>query len=793
MADNMADDRTEGTEEMAGEQVVPTRQAAGTPPPSSPVVTGVDLDTIIRLLSQTRETIERQTAQATEERAQQAAQQLQSMSELKYTLKAELDAMETRVRDYTNDVCARVKWEVKREVEEPLQAMKHQLAAVTRDVEAYRQMMALSAVLTSLQGYVLVEGNAAPWALREQNLTEVASTSWSQQNMVEEEGPSAPPLFPSPPPNTKCIPKDQLGITDVAWAAVIDKRLAEYDGKVSWNAFQAQFETVARRQGWNDEEKAYKLVISLKGAAVEVLEHLTAAQMRSYACVVRALQRRFGCRQQPEVYCAQLKTRTRRRDESLPQLAQDIEVLVGGAYPMATEETIDMLAKDSFVDALNDKQLQVHVKQAGPHNIQEALVRAAEFEAFLLTTMPSYSMHRYRGEMTISPRHIHVRRTMAKRSPPSRRTSPDGFRGICWRCGLKGHRRNECTSGGANSSRSMEDHRRPIFQPCCRACGDEDLRSARDWNREYGPAGRRAAAQQDAMSPQYTRYQQVVAPIAMRVAGKINRCPVEMVVDTGSELTFIRKDLIVSCGVPKAGQKLCGVTGDCIPMRGPVWVSLNVGDMIERLPVFVAEMEDPCLLGLDYLARVEACVDLQRRRMTVRGHEVPLILGEHALVAQTHISHYHFISSCNTRHPTVTRKGGQASSATGSNTSHLEDLVQRSIKHLTMVLVTKKDGSKRFCVDYRALNAVTVIDAYPLPRIDDTLDALSKGLWHFNVMPFGLWNAPGCFELLMEQVLEGLQWKVALVYLDDVLVFGNTFEEELEYLTEVLCRFKAAT
>ncbi|ROT68914.1 hypothetical protein C7M84_012909 [Penaeus vannamei] len=46
-----------------------------------------------------------------------------------------------------------------------------------------------------------------------------------------------------------------------------------------------------------------------------------------------------------------------------------------------------------------------------------------------------------------------------------------------------------------------------------------------------------------------------------------------------------------------------------------------------------------------------------------------------------------------------------------------------------VVLVTKKDGSKRFCVDYRALNAVTVTDAYPLPRIDDTLDALSKVQW----------------------------------------------------------------
>ena len=90
-----------------------------------------------------------------------------------------------------------------------------------------------------------------------------------------------------------------------------------------------------------------------------------------------------------------------------------------------------------------------------------------------------------------------------------------------------------------------------------------------------------------------------------------------------------------------------------------------------------------------------------------------------------------------------------------------------------VVIMTKKDGGKRFCVDYRALNAITVTDAYPLPRIDDTLDALSgvqwfstldlksgyhqvemapkdkrktafsfgQGLWHFNVMPFGLCNA----------------------------------------------------
>ncbi len=103
-----------------------------------------------------------------------------------------------------------------------------------------------------------------------------------------------------------------------------------------------------------------------------------------------------------------------------------------------------------------------------------------------------------------------------------------------------------------------------------------------------------------------------------------------------------------------------------------------------------------------------------------------------------------------------------------------------------MVLVTKKDGTTRFCVDYRKLNDVTQKDAYPLPRIDDTLDALHssryfstldlysgywqvekdeqdktafvtrQGLFRFTVMPFGLCNAPVTFERLMELVLKDL-------------------------------------
>ena len=132
-----------------------------------------------------------------------------------------------------------------------------------------------------------------------------------------------------------------------------------------------------------------------------------------------------------------------------------------------------------------------------------------------------------------------------------------------------------------------------------------------------------------------------------------------------------------------------------------------------------------------------------------------------------------------------------------------------------IVMVKKRDGSYRMCVDYRGLNAVTLNkDAYPLPNIDTCLRSIKdakwicvqdcasgyyqvkmsecskdktafcvpNGLYQWEVLPFGLVSAPACFMRLMEDILSNMNYTSLLVYLDDIILFGSTVEETLSRL-----------
>ena len=352
-----------------------------------------------------------------------------------------------------------------------------------------------------------------------------------------------------------------------------------------------------------------------------------------------------------------------------------------------------------------------------------------------------------------------------------------------------------------------------------------------------------------------------------------------MLVDTGATVSVIRPDIVKKLGLqqlPTSYPQLHTAGDGTLPVKGSVTVMLELGGNLIEHEFLIVHIRDKGILGLDFLQKLEAQLDLPKAVLHAKGVQIQLkkrwqcsksvlqlaletnwiekALNSSALQVGT--EEYEAAKSLFVKYKSIFADTGNVLGRTnivqhGIDTGDAHPIKQapRKIPYSQMadvdkmlremieqgviepsnspwaspiVLVPKKDGTTRFCIDYRKLNAVTKKDSYALPCVQALMDTLSnsswfctldlrsgywqvalkdsdkektaftlyqKGLWQFNVLPFGLCNAPATFQRLMETIIPN---HLALVYLDDIIVHGPDFQTVLHKLDKVLQCLKEA-
>ena len=360
----------------------------------------------------------------------------------------------------------------------------------------------------------------------------------------------------------------------------------------------------------------------------------------------------------------------------------------------------------------------------------------------------------------------------------------------------------------------------------------------------------------------------------MRIPISIFSVNAQALVDTGAAASFVSVKLLKKIPNDKIKEKIRypalifkTVSGETIRSKGLFELSVKIsGKHVFTHPFYALEkLNEGCILGIDFLTTHGVAVDPKSRSLLLKTIEdrilanlpdfplysikiepdnslnfphIPidslaevknLIMKHKYLFAEkmpqlgmaTAVKHTINLGTSGPINLPL-RRTPETLKLTVRN--QIEEMIQHNIIREStspyaapVVMVPKKGGELRFCIDYRQLNKATIKDRYPLPRIDDTIDALygaqyfstldlfsgywqieieeadkhktaficEYGQYEFNRMPFGLTNAPGTFQRLMNKILKPVLYESALVYLDDIIVFSKTLEDHIKHLETV--------
>ncbi|GFY20569.1 retrovirus-related Pol polyprotein from transposon 412 [Trichonephila clavipes] len=589
-------------------------------------------------------------------------------------------------------------------------------------------------------------------------------------------------------------------------------KLSTYDGKSSWQVYKTQFSIVADANQWDSQTKACQLAASLRADAADILQTLPETQRLDFDALVNALELRFGEKCVKDYSRLQLKSRQQKVSETLQELATDVERLSHLAFSDCPTEVREVLALQHFIDGVRDPEIQKALRMADLKDLKGALVFAMKFEAAQQATRKDRHPIRAVNESDTSNSSVErlerQMRSFMNRVECLMSQKADGKKTLkCWTCGREGHLQRSCRARQGAETNSAS--RKEVSQ-----CVYHSERSGSKIKREtYLDPAPRGATDRDGEKIDIhgklkvkikfgdTTYQHAVyvADIADPfILG------LDFLKEHGFTLDFNKNELrsiheeVTIFKIEHRTESIRQVTANeniTIPPRTEIIVPGYIGNDVSFNSGLIGSAENKA----NGLLIASTLVDLSRKTIPKSSAErlfqefEDVFSKNSSDIGHTTVTQHRIDTADHPpikQHPRRLPFAKQEEVGTLLREMQENDIIEPSSSPWAspIVLVRKKDGSTRFCVDYRKLNDVTKKDSYPLPRIDDTLDTLSGHKWFSTLdLKSGYWQV----EIHPED-REKQHSLPAKDYGSSKSCRGRTFEEHLQNIRKVLSKLSDA-
>ncbi|GFU32495.1 retrovirus-related Pol polyprotein from transposon 412 [Trichonephila clavipes] len=619
-------------------------------------------------------------------------------------------------------------------------------------------------------------------------------------------------------------------------------KLSTYDGKSSWQVYKTQFSIVADANQWDSQTKACQLAASLRADAADILQTLPETQRLDFDALVNALELRFGEKCVKDYSRLQLKSRQQKVSETLQELATDVERLSHLAFSDCPTEVREVLALQHFIDGVRDPEIQKALRMADLKDLKGALVFAMKFEAAQQATRKDRHPIRAVNESDTSNSSVErlerQMRSFMNRVESLMSQKADGKKTLkCWTCGREGHLQRSCRArqgaetnkrlpeGGVGKlindhlvGRRLPDFGKPHIPVCQISTKSTDIADpfilGLDFLKEHGFTLDFNKNELRSIHEEVTifKIEHRTESIRQVTANENITIPprTEIIVPgyIGNDVSFNSgligtaenkaNGLLIASTLVDLSRKtipvrICNVTekprvfqkGEVLATCSPVTCVCKSSSLLLS--------NSPQQLTPDLLENAELSPEQKSSAERLFQEFEDVFSRNSSDIGHTTVTQHRIDTADHPpikQHPRRLPFAKQEEVGTLLREMQENDIIEPSSSPWAspIVLVRKKDGSTRFCVDYRKLNDVTKKDSYPLPRIDDTLDTLSGHKWFSTLdLKSGYWQV----EIHPED-REKQHSLPAKDYGSSKSCRGRTFEEHLQNIRKVLSKLSDA-